>query len=107
MEANVKGRSFVNLPFWISEMTEEEMMDLALRLSEQEASVAAIRLQKEEEEAMMKAIEESVSTVESEEHGRNDLQKNKNRCTAETNQTIWFKDFSSVKSYNSVQLIDN
>lgn len=61
MEANVKGMSFVDLPFWFSEMTEEEMMDLALRLSEQEASVAAIRLQKEEEEAVMKAIEESVS----------------------------------------------
>lgn len=44
-----------------SEMTEEEMMDLALRLSEQEASITALRLQKEEE-AMMKAIHESVST---------------------------------------------
>ena len=43
------------------EMTEEEMMDLALRLSEQEASNTARRLQREEE-AMMKAIEESVST---------------------------------------------
>lgn len=42
-------------------MTEEEMMDLALRLSEQEASITALRLQKEEE-AMMKAIHESVST---------------------------------------------
>lgn len=43
------------------EMTEEEMIDLALRLSEQEASIVAIRRQKEEEEAMMKAIQESVS----------------------------------------------
>lgn len=38
------------------------MMDLALRLSEQEASVTASRLQ-QEEEAVMKAIQESVSTV--------------------------------------------
>lgn len=36
-------------------------MDLALRLSEQEASITALRLQKEEE-AVMKAIHESVST---------------------------------------------
>ncbi|XP_030294348.1 uncharacterized protein uimc1 isoform X2 [Sparus aurata] len=42
------------------EMTEEEMMDLALRLSEQEASITALRLQKEEE-AMMKAIHESMT----------------------------------------------
>ncbi|XP_030601508.1 BRCA1-A complex subunit RAP80 isoform X4 [Archocentrus centrarchus] len=41
------------------EMTEEEMMDLALRLSEQEASVTALRRQ-QEEEAVMKAIEESM-----------------------------------------------
>uniref|UniRef100_A0A8C2X6K2 BRCA1-A complex subunit RAP80 n=1 Tax=Cyclopterus lumpus TaxID=8103 RepID=A0A8C2X6K2_CYCLU len=41
------------------EMTEEEMMDLALRLSEQEASVTALRVQ-QEEEAMMKAIQESM-----------------------------------------------
>ncbi|XP_068456018.1 serine/arginine repetitive matrix protein 2 isoform X2 [Clinocottus analis] len=41
------------------EMTEEEMMDLALRLSEQEASVHALRVQ-QEEEAMMKAIQESM-----------------------------------------------
>ncbi|XP_026227430.1 BRCA1-A complex subunit RAP80 isoform X3 [Anabas testudineus] len=41
------------------EMTEEEMMDLAMRLSEQEASVTASRLQ-QEEEAMMKAIQESM-----------------------------------------------
>ncbi|XP_053297910.1 BRCA1-A complex subunit RAP80 [Pleuronectes platessa] len=40
------------------EMTEEEMMDLALRLSEQEASNTALQLQREEE-AVMKAIEES------------------------------------------------
>uniref|UniRef100_UPI003AAB0DCF uncharacterized protein n=1 Tax=Centroberyx gerrardi TaxID=166262 RepID=UPI003AAB0DCF len=40
-------------------MTEEEMMDLALRLSEQEASKAAHR-RRQEEEAMMKAIEESM-----------------------------------------------
>uniref|UniRef100_H3BWQ2 BRCA1-A complex subunit RAP80 n=1 Tax=Tetraodon nigroviridis TaxID=99883 RepID=H3BWQ2_TETNG len=46
----------------VSEMTEEEMIDLALRLSEQEASIVAIRRQKEEEEAMMKAIQDSVST---------------------------------------------
>lgn len=38
------------------------MIDLALRLSEQEASIVAIRRQKEEEEAMMKAIQDSVST---------------------------------------------
>ncbi|XP_051256350.1 BRCA1-A complex subunit RAP80 [Dicentrarchus labrax] len=43
------------------EMTEEEMMDLALRLSEQEASITALRLQKEEE-AMMKAIHESMAS---------------------------------------------
>ncbi|XP_068572755.1 BRCA1-A complex subunit RAP80 isoform X2 [Cebidichthys violaceus] len=41
------------------EMTEEEMMDMALRLSEQEASVTALRVQ-QEEEAMMKAIQESM-----------------------------------------------
>ncbi|KAG7232248.1 hypothetical protein INR49_009530 [Caranx melampygus] len=41
------------------EMTEDEMMDLALRLSEQEASDRALRLQ-QEEEAMMKAIQESM-----------------------------------------------
>ncbi|KAG7231455.1 hypothetical protein INR49_011900 [Caranx melampygus] len=41
------------------EMTEDEMMDLALRLSEQEASDRALRLQ-QEEEAMMKAIQESL-----------------------------------------------
>ncbi|XP_037604648.1 BRCA1-A complex subunit RAP80 isoform X3 [Sebastes umbrosus] len=41
------------------EMTEEEMMDMALRLSEQEASVTALR-QQQEEEAMMKAIQESM-----------------------------------------------
>ncbi|XP_070700231.1 neurofilament heavy polypeptide [Pempheris klunzingeri] len=41
------------------EMTEEEMMDLALRLSEQEASITALRLQKEEE-AVMRAIQESM-----------------------------------------------
>lgn len=57
-----------NPDFWLvsllsSEMTEEEMMDLALRLSEQEASVTALR-QQQEEEAMMKAIQESVSKEE-------------------------------------------
>nr|XP_046267759.1 BRCA1-A complex subunit RAP80 isoform X8 [Scatophagus argus] len=41
------------------EMTEEEMMDLALRLSEQEASITALRQQREEE-AMIKAIQESM-----------------------------------------------
>uniref|UniRef100_UPI0037E840C5 BRCA1-A complex subunit RAP80 n=1 Tax=Semicossyphus pulcher TaxID=241346 RepID=UPI0037E840C5 len=41
------------------EMTEEEMMDLALRLSKQEASITALRQQKEEE-AVMKAIQESM-----------------------------------------------
>ncbi|KAM7374046.1 hypothetical protein PAMP_006723 [Pampus punctatissimus] len=41
------------------EMTEEEMMDLALRLSEQEANVTALRLQ-QEEEAMIQAIQESM-----------------------------------------------
>lgn len=47
--------------FFFLEMTEEEMMDLALRLSEQEASVTASR-QQQEEVAMKKAIQESVST---------------------------------------------
>ncbi|XP_024864583.1 BRCA1-A complex subunit RAP80 isoform X2 [Kryptolebias marmoratus] len=42
-----------------SEMTEEEMMDLALRLSEREASVSALQRQ-QEEEAVMKAIQESM-----------------------------------------------
>lgn len=37
-------------------------MDLALQLSQQEASVAALQMQKREEEDMMKAIQESVST---------------------------------------------
>lgn len=37
------------------------MIDLALRLSEQEASIVAVRRQREEEEAMKKAIQESVS----------------------------------------------
>ncbi|XP_023818684.1 BRCA1-A complex subunit RAP80 isoform X1 [Oryzias latipes] len=41
------------------EMSEEEMMDLALRLSEQEASATELR-QQEEEEAMMKAIQQSM-----------------------------------------------
>nr|XP_057943147.1 BRCA1-A complex subunit RAP80 [Doryrhamphus excisus] len=41
------------------EMTEEEMMALALRLSAQEANVSALRVQ-QEEEAMMKAIKESM-----------------------------------------------
>lgn len=52
----------MTLSLLFSEMTEEEMMDLALRLSEQEASITALRLQKEEEEDMMKALQESVST---------------------------------------------
>lgn len=37
-------------------------MDLALQLSQQEASVAALELQRREEEDVMKAIQESVST---------------------------------------------
>lgn len=37
-------------------------MDLALQLSQQEASVTALQLQRREEEDVMKAIEESVST---------------------------------------------
>lgn len=41
------------------EMTEEEMMDLALRLSEQEANITAQRLQ-EEEEAVRRAIQDSM-----------------------------------------------
>lgn len=45
-----------------SDLSEEEMMDLALQLSEKEASAAALRLQREEDEDVMKAIEESVST---------------------------------------------
>ncbi|XP_029925242.1 uncharacterized protein uimc1 isoform X2 [Myripristis murdjan] len=44
----------------VKEMTEEEMMDLALRLSEQEASASALRLQ-QEQDAMKKAIEESMA----------------------------------------------
>lgn len=42
-----------------SEMTEEEMLDLAMRLSEQEASNTALR-QRQEEETMRKAIAESL-----------------------------------------------
>ncbi|KAG7484730.1 hypothetical protein MATL_G00052920 [Megalops atlanticus] len=41
------------------ELTEEEMLDLAMRLSEQEAGTAALR-QQQEEEAMRKAIAESL-----------------------------------------------
>ncbi|KAJ8385408.1 hypothetical protein AAFF_G00189340 [Aldrovandia affinis] len=41
------------------ELTEQEMLDLAMRLSEQEAGNAALR-QQEEEEAMKKAIAESL-----------------------------------------------
>lgn len=55
------SEEFEGLSLSSSEMTEEEMIDLALRLSEQEASIVAIRRQKEEEEAMMKAIQDSVS----------------------------------------------
>ncbi|XP_061754767.1 BRCA1-A complex subunit RAP80 isoform X3 [Nerophis ophidion] len=44
------------------EMTEEEMMALALRLSAQEANVSARRVQ-QEEEAMMKAIKESSQSM--------------------------------------------
>lgn len=36
-------------------------MDLALQLSQQEASVVALQLQRREEEDVMKAIQESVS----------------------------------------------
>ncbi|KAK2828043.1 hypothetical protein Q5P01_019077 [Channa striata] len=43
------------------EMSEEQMMDLALRLSEQEASITASRLQ-QEEEAMKKAVQESMGS---------------------------------------------
>ncbi|XP_041718573.1 BRCA1-A complex subunit RAP80 isoform X4 [Coregonus clupeaformis] len=42
-----------------NEMTEEEMLDLAMRLSEQEANNTALR-QRQEEEAMRKAIAESL-----------------------------------------------
>ncbi|XP_040036842.2 uncharacterized protein uimc1 isoform X7 [Gasterosteus aculeatus] len=42
------------------DMTEEEMMDLALRLSEQEAAVAAALRLRREEEDMRKAIQESM-----------------------------------------------
>uniref|UniRef100_A0A4W5PBG9 BRCA1-A complex subunit RAP80 n=1 Tax=Hucho hucho TaxID=62062 RepID=A0A4W5PBG9_9TELE len=42
-----------------NEMTEEEMLDLAMRLSEQEASNTALR-QQQEEEAVRKAIAESL-----------------------------------------------
>ncbi|XP_029483479.1 BRCA1-A complex subunit RAP80-like isoform X1 [Oncorhynchus nerka] len=42
-----------------NEMTEEEMLDLAMRLSEQEASNTALR-QRQEEETMRKAIAESL-----------------------------------------------
>ncbi|KAG7257523.1 hypothetical protein CRUP_020604 [Coryphaenoides rupestris] len=41
------------------EMTEEEMMDLALRLSEQEATMAAVKRQ-QEDEAMKEALKESM-----------------------------------------------
>ncbi|XP_056451045.1 uncharacterized protein uimc1 isoform X2 [Gadus chalcogrammus] len=41
------------------ELSEEEMMDLALRLSEQEASIAAAKRQ-QEEEAMTEALKESM-----------------------------------------------
>lgn len=37
-------------------------MDLAVQLSQQEASVVALQRQRKEEEDVMKAIEESVST---------------------------------------------
>lgn len=40
-------------------MTEEEMLDLAMRLSKQEASSAALQ-QRQEEEAVRKAIAESL-----------------------------------------------
>ncbi|KAJ3588683.1 hypothetical protein NHX12_009537 [Muraenolepis orangiensis] len=43
----------------MTQMTEEEMMDLALRLSEQEASIAAVKRQ-QEEEAMREALKESM-----------------------------------------------
>ncbi|KAJ7997051.1 hypothetical protein DPEC_G00224910 [Dallia pectoralis] len=43
-----------------NEMTEEEMLALAMKLSEKEASSAALR-QRQEEEAMRKAIAESLS----------------------------------------------
>uniref|UniRef100_A0A3Q1F4T6 Ubiquitin interaction motif containing 1 n=2 Tax=Acanthochromis polyacanthus TaxID=80966 RepID=A0A3Q1F4T6_9TELE len=55
-EQRWKGREDKSKP---NEMTEEEMMDLALRLSEQEASVTALRRRQEEEE-VMKAIEQSM-----------------------------------------------
>lgn len=51
---------FHGLSLWFSEMTEEEMLDLALQLSKQEASSAALRMQQEEED-IKKAIEQSVS----------------------------------------------
>ncbi|KAK2882244.1 hypothetical protein Q8A73_022754 [Channa argus] len=44
-----------------NEMTEEEMMDLALRLSKQEASITASK-QQQEDEAMLKAVQESMSS---------------------------------------------
>lgn len=40
-------------------MTEEDMLDLAMRLSKQEASSAALQ-QRQEEEAVRKAIAESL-----------------------------------------------
>uniref|UniRef100_A0AAX7SGT2 Uncharacterized protein n=1 Tax=Astatotilapia calliptera TaxID=8154 RepID=A0AAX7SGT2_ASTCA len=42
-----------------AEMSEEEMMDLALRLSEQEASATALRRQQEEEEASDGSLHQS------------------------------------------------
>lgn len=42
-------------------MTEDEEMDLALQLSKQEASNTALR-QQQEDENVMKAIQESVSS---------------------------------------------
>ncbi|KAI1903571.1 hypothetical protein AGOR_G00028550 [Albula goreensis] len=45
------------------DLTEEEMLDLAMRLSEQEAGNAA-RIQQQEEEAMRKAIAESLHVMQ-------------------------------------------
>lgn len=47
--------------FIISEMTEEQMLDLAVRMSEQEAN----QRHEEEEEALKKAIEESLCVITS------------------------------------------
>uniref|UniRef100_A0A8C2Z1C4 RAP80 N-terminal domain-containing protein n=1 Tax=Cyclopterus lumpus TaxID=8103 RepID=A0A8C2Z1C4_CYCLU len=93
-EKNVKERRKTNPnPKVHKQMTEEEMMDLALRLSEQEASVTALRVQ-QEEEAMMKAIQESVSTSLHE--AQTQLQINDNVCTCLLSTTNQSSDSTQI-----------